>query len=319
MKKMINMTTSPDDMERFPGRENFLSFIKNYDGVELMWFGDADDIVRPENVIGLHMGYFAYWLDYWNGDDEAVAREFDTLENAERYYGGSGREAIINRFRADLANAHRYGAEYVVFHVSDATIEESFTFQFRHSSYEVVDAAADLLNEVFAEEDGRIALLVENLWLPGLTMTEPEITRRLMDGIHYPNKGIMLDTGHVLHTDFTLRTQEEGLSYINRMLDEHGGLCRYIRGMHLNQSLTGEYCERTKNNPPKMGKTFEERVIQMFTHAFAVDGHRPFTCKGVDELIRRVNPEYLTLEFITGDNEQHSEYLRLQEEYLKGL
>ena len=38
------------------------------------------------------------------------------------------------------------------------------------------------------EEDGKIALFLENLWQPGLTLTRPEITKRLLDKIEYPNK-----------------------------------------------------------------------------------------------------------------------------------
>lgn len=47
-------------------------------------------------------------------------------------------------------------------------------------------------------------------------------------------------------------------------------------------------------------------------HAFAVDKHLPFTCEGVDALIKRIGPEYLTFEFITDDNKQHREYLAAQ-------
>ena len=153
---------------------------------------------------------------------------------------------------------------------------------------------------------------MENLWQPGMKFTDPKITKRLLDGVNYPNKGIMLDTGHLLHTDTGIRTQEEGVAYIHRMLDEHGELCKYIRGMHLNQSLTGDYCEKTRKNPPKMGTTYSERYTQMFFHAFAVDKHEPFTCQGIKELIQRISPEYLTFEFITADNTQHQRYLQQQ-------
>lgn len=81
---------------------------------------------------------------------------------------------------------------------------------------------------------------MENLWWPGFTFTSPQMTQKLMDGIHYEKKGIMLDTGHLLHTNLDLRNQREGIAYIQKQLEEHGELCSWIKGIHLNQSLTGK-------------------------------------------------------------------------------
>lgn len=320
MKIQFNLTTSIEDMKRFDTREDLLDLMNGFDGVELMQFEDDErGIIPKDRVIGLHMGYFPYWIDFWNGDLEAVRKEFDTLEAAYQYYGGSDRSAIITRYRKDLEYAHHWGAEYVVFHVSEATIAETFHLKYRHTDEEMIDATIELLNELFAEEDGSIALLMENLWQPGLTFLRPEMTQRLMDGVKYPNKGIMLDTGHLLHTNLKLRTQEEGLAYIHSLLDMHGDLCRYIRGMHLNQSLTGEYMEQTMLNPPDLSGSYADRIGKMFWHAFAVDKHLPFTCEGIDALVERVSPEYLTFEFITADSAQHRQYLDAQRHALKSI
>lgn len=313
MKLQFNLTTSSEDLDRFESRQALTDFMAGFDGVELMQLEeDVRCIVPPERVIGLHMRYFPYWLDFWNGDMEAVEREFDSLDAAYQLYGGHDRQTLIHAFRQDLANAHRWGAEYVVFHVSDASIGESFSLNYRHSDEEVIDATAALLNEVFAHEDGSIALLVENLWQPGLRFTRPEMTRRLMNGIAYPNRGIMLDTGHLFHTNLELRTQEDGLAYIHSLLDAHGELCSHIRGVHLNQSVTGDYMRQTMLNPPELGDSYAQRSEQMFWHAFAIDQHRPFTCAGVDDLIKRIAPEYLTFEFITVDRDQHRRFLDAQ-------
>lgn len=320
MKLQFNLTTSCEDLDRFASRDDLLSLMQGFDGVELMQFeDDIRNIIPKERVTGLHMGYFPYWLDFWKNDLEAVRREFDSPETAYQIYGGQDKNAILNRYRRDLEYAHYWGAEYVVFHVSDATIEESFKLKYRHTDEEVIDGTIELLNELFAEEDGSIALLVENLWQPGLSFTRPEITRRLMDGVRYPNKGIMLDTGHLLHMNLDLRTQEEGLEYIYTLLDAHGDLCRYIRGVHLNQSLTGEYCRQTMQNPPDLSGSYADRYGKMFWHAFAVDKHLPFTCEGVDQLIERIAPEYLTFEFITSDSAQHRKYLNAQRKALRLL
>lgn len=317
MKIMFNMTTSRDDLDRFDSRQDLLEMMDGFDGVELMQFEEDERKILPaERVIGLHMGYFLSWYDFWKGNKPAVLAELGSDENIERVYGGADRSAILNRFRREMEIAHRWGAEYVVFHVSDARIEETFTLEYGHTDEEIIDATIEILNELLAEEDGSIAFLVENLWQPGLTFTRPEMTKRLMEGIRYSNKGIMLDTGHILHTNLKLRTQEEGLAYIHAMLDAHGELCRYIRGVHLQQSLTGEYCEEIQKNPPELAGSYQDRCGQMFWHAFAVDKHLPFTCDGIGDLIKRINPEYLTFEFITSDRHQHEEYLALQRKAL---
>ena len=320
MKTAFNLTTSSDDMDRFRSRNDLLDLLDGFDGVELMYFGeDERGIIPPDRVIGLHMGYFPCWLDFWNGDTDALLREFGDKAEWESFFGGTGRGVLIDRFRRDLKNAHRYHAEYVVFHVSDATIEETFTWNYRHSDEEVIDAVCEILNDVFRDEDGSLLLLMENLWQPGLTFTRPAMTERLMRGVAYPNKGIMLDTGHLLHTNTALRTQEEGVVYINSLLDMHGALCHWIKGIHLNQSLTGEYCEQTRLNPPVLGKTFRERYLQMYVHSFAVDEHRPFTCPGVRELVERISPEYLTFEFITENGAQHRQFLAKQRAVLDAI
>lgn len=313
MKTLFNLTTAECDLERYESREDFLTSLKDFDGVELMYFGeDTRQIVPEEKIYGIHMRFFPFWLDFWNGNESALRKEFDDRGTWERCYGGSDREALLNQFRQDLHLAHRFHAAYVVFHISEASIEESFTWNYRHTDEEVIDAAAELLNELFKDEDGSLILLLENLWQPGLNMLRPEMTQRLLEKVSYPNKGIMLDTGHYLHTNTSLRTQEEGLVYLQKMLDAHGMLCQYIRGIHLNQSLTGEYCEKMRQEPPEMGKSYEERYAQMFLHAFETDKHQPFTCSGVRELVERIAPEYVTFEFITEDRAQQERYLKEQ-------
>lgn len=131
-----------------------------------------------------------------------------------------------------------------MFHAADAGIEQTLTGRGGYASREVIDGVCEFLNELMGGVTDGPALLLENLWESGLTMAEPELTARLMDGVEYKNKGIMLDTGHLMHTNTALRTQAEALRYIQDMLDRHGALCRFIRGIHLNQSVTGAYMRR---------------------------------------------------------------------------
>ena len=47
-----------------------------------------------------------------------------------------------------------------------------------------------------------------------------------------------------------------------------------------------------------------------------MDQHKPFTCAGVRELIKRIDPDYLTYEFISNNREEHMELLLQQRQAL---
>ena len=313
MKTQINMTTSYTDMDRYPDRKTFLELIEDFDGVELMCFEpDARQIIPKERVIGLHMVCPPYWVDFWRGDLAACRRVMDSDENIRAAFGSLDRASLLEHYRRDLEHAREYGAEYLVFHVSDCSTEEAITGRYVHSDAEVIDASCELLNELMPPDGNGPALLLENLWEPGLRFTDPEMTARLLEGVRYANKGVMLDTGHLMHTRPELRTQREYLAYIHEMLDLHGALSKSVRGVHLNQSLSGALMRRYMRHPPEMKPTYAERNGQIFEYIFQIDRHRPFTCPGVRELIERIAPEYLTFEFISNDLPEHRRMLRAQ-------
>lgn len=318
MKISFNMTTNEDDTSRYASSADLASDLAGFDGVELMCCGaDERRIVEPSQVVGVHLGYYPTWLDLWRGDRDALVAEFGSLACAERHYGGLEPGLIVDRFREELRVAHAYGAEYVVFHVSEAHAAELFTCDFKHGDEEVADAAAEVLNEVFADEDGSMALLMENLWQPGLRLLDPAATQRLLERVEYPNKGIMLDTGHLLHTNYALRDQAEGLAYINRLLDRHAGLCRFVRGMHLQQSITGELGQAAIDNPPDLQLDYDELMGRVFEFSFEIDRHQPFTVAGVDELVGSLPLEWLTLELISRSRAEHARLIDMQRDALR--
>lgn len=314
MKRTFNLTTYSDDLDRYRDRDDLISALSGFDGVELMNCGpDVRGIVPREIIVGIHLIFFPYWYDFYTGDMAACVRNLGSSEVVRALYGGDTPDALIEAYRRDIEKARAEGAEYVVFHVSDCADEELFTLKYRHTSQEIVEASIDLLNRLFPEPDGDLILLLENLWHPGLTLTEPEVTRRLLSGVHYRNKGILLDTGHLMHTDLSLRTQEEALKYLYRRVEEQGEEVRKaIRGIHLHQSLTGAYMAAVAAHPPILFIDPIKRMEQVYTHAFACDQHRPFTCPGVREFIRWIDPEYLTLEFISSSRMEQETMLKEQ-------
>ena len=312
MKTQINLSTDPYDLMRFSSRAELLDLLED-DGIELSLYGDDPrGIVPPERVTGLHMNCPPYWVDFRRGDMEACLREYGDAETVRSVYGGLTPDALLERYRGDLEAAERYGAEYVVFHVNDASIEETITGIARHTDEEVVDEAAELLNELFAGRTDGPWLLLENLWNAGFRFTDPEITARLLGKVRYPKTGLLLDTGHLMHTRTDLSTQEDALRYVHGMLDLHGPLAGRVLGVHLHASLSGARIERTRAHPPAMPASYGERSALFYDYVFGVDRHRPFTCPGVRELIERIRPAYLTFELISRSLEEHRALLREQ-------
>ncbi len=131
----------------------------------------------------------------------------------------------------------------------------------------------------------------------------------LLDGIRYGKKGLMLDTGHYMHTDPGLSSPEEALRSLHDMLDVHGDLVSCIRGIHLHQSLTGAYVQNWLKNPPPFPEDPQEQFCRGYEHIFAIDRHEPFTAPGIRLLVERIRPLYVTYEYITRGREEHAEYL----------
>ncbi|MEF9973442.1 MAG: TIM barrel protein, partial [Clostridia bacterium] len=201
---------------------------------------------------------------------------------------------------------------YVVFHVSDVSPNESISYVFRHTDEAVVQAAAELINRACENRTDGFDFLVENLWWPGLTMTRPEITRALLEEIHLPRAGIMLDVGHFLNTDRSLKSLSEGMCAIRRMLDAHGKLCGRIKGVHLHGGISGAYVEGMLAQRIALTGDYGTRLGACYRHILHIDRHTPFDCAGISELIREIAPRYLTYELITRDRREHAQYLQRQ-------
>lgn len=294
-KYLMNFTTSPDDVQRYASSGDLEGFYRSYGlcGLEVMPLSfqdgaaEACPVIVPGMVVGVHSCSISDWMEL------------------DRGY-------LLEHYRRDLQYARRMRAEYVVFHVSQVSLEESFTWQMRHTDEEVIDASCELINELLAgEEEDSFWFLLENLWWPGLTFRDASCTKRLLDGISYGRKGLMLDTGHFMHTDPGLQTQEEALGALHHMLDAHGELASAIRGIHLHQSLTGTYVREWLDKREPLPEDPEERFCRMYEHIFAIDRHEPFTAAGVQELVERIDPLYVTYEYMTRSRKEHAEYLEL--------
>ena len=207
----------------------------------------------------------------------------------------------MKQFRDDLAYAVSLGTPYVVFHVSDISLEETYTYRWLHTDEEVLDCSLEFINELLRGVEPSFDFLVENQWWPGFTFTEPQKTEYLLSKIRYPRVGIMLDTGHLMNSNLRIRNQSQGIDYILDMIRSHGSLARYIKGMHFHQSVSGAYVRKNTGKVPEdLPEDYFEAFAVQYSHIQKIDTHRPWTDPDCVRIIDEVCPEYLTHELSSG-------------------
>lgn len=311
MKRMMNMSTFCTDLALYENRDDLRGFYRSFglDGLEVLEAGpDPKKIVVPEDTVGVHLRYFPTWYCLWSGDTGTLLGEYGSWDEVKNQFGGTDREAILRAFEKNLEFARSMGPEYVVFHVSDALLDELVTRKHRYTDEEIVDGTAEVLNRLFVKDEG-FALLLENLWWPGMRLTRPEITYRLLEKVEYPRTGIMLDTGHLMHTNTALRTQEEGAAYIREVLSQYGDRSIF-RGVHFHQTLSGAYVEACKKHPPVLSGSYREKSLALMDYISAVDSHQPFLCKEAEDMIDWLAPDYLVYELMCPNREALARNLR---------
>ncbi|WP_040327276.1 TIM barrel protein [Clostridium ihumii] len=320
--RLINMSTYRYDVERFKGDykeiEKFLNQ-NSLDGVELLGVGALDEDIIPKRLIkGVHLSYYPIWVDFWNEDEEALKRQFKNDEEIKIYYGSLDKQVLIEKFRNEIKMADRIEAKYVVFHISHVELEETYNYKFKTSNEKVLKASVEFINEVLKGLDTKIEILFENLWWPGLTVLNRVETRNFIDKINYENKGIMLDTGHLINTNVNISSENEAIEYILKVLEDLKDVKSFIKGIHFNYSLSGDYvrAQIRKQRNDKSKFTLEEMKKNIHGHVINIDEHKPFRSYNAKKIVESVNPKYLTYEFITTSLNQLNEYVEIQNKVL---
>ena len=318
MKRLMNMTTSYHDLPRYADNADLKQGYGQFglDGLELMVYGeDERGIVAADDVVGSHLRYFHHWVPVWRRDEPAMLAEYGDLAAVESAIGGRDAQALVQAFRENMGLLLPYAPEYAVMHVSDVTLRGCITREHPLSDAQVIAAQIELANAVFDDSDWHAAVLFENLWWPGMTMINPDLVYELLAGVSYPNCGVMLDIGHLLHTNLELRSREEGIDYIYQVLSRYDNL-DFIKGVHLHQTLSGAYSQNVMARPFEVRGSYMERALAVQQHVLRVDSHQPFISPRVLELIEYIDPQYLVLELITSNREQHEHLLARQMQVL---
>ena len=271
------------------------------DGIEGISDPDDPDVTFPVSLLaGYHMIFYPDWLDFYRQNVPELIRKFGSMDTVRRFYRGTSPDDLMKQFREDLAYSQSLHTPYVVFHVSDVSIEEGYTYRWLHSDKEVLDASIEFINELLRDVKPDFDFLVENQWWPGFTFTDPGKTEYLLSGIKYPRTGIMLDTGHLMNTNTAIRTQADGVKYILDMVRKHGELSDRILGIHFHQSLSGTYVRRNTGKMPDLPGDYFEAFAVNYAHIQRIDRHRPWTDPACASILEEIMPQYLTHELSSG-------------------
>lgn len=320
--RLINISNSLYDLNKFGGKwYNFEKFLdrNKLDGIELILYKDRYlNQIKDKHLKGLHLKYFPTWLEFYNGDEEKLDNIFKDKKSICEYYGGLKPEAIINTFKEEYRNAKNLNVEYMVYHVGHVTNEDAFSFNFDYSDYDVLDATVEIVNNSF-NYDSDILLLFENLWWPGMNLLDYKKTKYFLDKIKYKNKGIMLDLSHLMITNSDLKNAKEATDYILNKIKGLKEIKKYIKGIHLNMSLSGEYLKKDHSKTYDQIKILEgnlERYKMITNHIKMIDKHLPYNHKSINRIIDFINPKYIVYEFNANNIEQLESYVKLQNEVL---
>lgn len=315
MLELINLSNYRTDLELIHNDADELAallFRNGLDGLEMMFCDPWEpSLHRREWIHGVHLQFWPSWLEFWRGDMTEVLRQFGTEKDIVTTYGGLNRQDWLGRCRANIAQAVAAEAEYVVFHVCHNRLDEVYGDTFSATDETVVEAALEVLNELTPDIPAGTAVLLENLWWPGLTLLNPRLIARLIGGIRHPQVGIMLDTGHLMNTCLELRSQKAGIDYILAVLKGMGPWRQFIQGIHLHYSLSGDYVRKMRREAGH-----PHTLAEAFSHVMAIDQHCPFTVTDVGRIVQTVNPKWLVHEFVQKSASDWEAKIRLQRQAL---
>lgn len=313
MKKLLNISDFPNDDENLRMMEKYQKKY-NFDGFEIIKFDlEKDSSKLKDKIIGYHMRFFPMWLDIYLGKYNMIKEKFS--DKMDRFYwcGGDTKEDVIIYYKKDLQCAKELGAEYVVFHACYVDDDGSLTYQFPYTDKEVLEVVVSLINDVFKNEDFQFTLLLENLWWAGLKLNSKSEMKLLLNKIEYKNIGFILDTSHMLNTNFNLKNLDEGIDYIIENIDKMEELKKYIYGVHLSWSLSGDYVSKMIEKHRKSQEEREKAKKKIYEYVGQIDYHYPFEDNRIMKVLNKLSLKWLVYEFLYYNDEELEEKVIKQE------
>ena len=266
------------------------------DGIEFMLCAPWDRTMFPADYIkGVHLLFWPTWVDFWRGDRAALIEEFGSEEKIRAYYGSSDISDWVAAWKENLRRAAECKPHYLVFHVAHNRTSEMYTREFSASDEDVIRATIELVNELVPEIPQDCKLLFENLWWPGLTFRQPRLATMLLEQVSYADTGFMLDTGHLMNTNFDLSSEADGAAYVEKIYRDLGEIGKRVYGVHLHQSISGAYTKEMMRRHADEHEPLDWR--EAMEYVLQVDLHQPFQTEAARRIVDTVQPAYLVHEF----------------------
>lgn len=311
MRKLLNLTNYVSDNELVGNSaETIIDLLNQYgfDGLEMMFCNPWDPQMHPQSIIGgSHLNFYPNWVDFWLQNEEAIRKDFPDEDSLRFAFGATDVRGWVEHYGCQIQMAAEAQPPYMVFHVANARFNEVFTWQFHYGDEVVIRETINLLKELDSYIPKDTWLLLENLWWPGMRLTNPDLVGKILTEVPHKKTGIMLDTGHLLCTNQNLNTEEEGVLYILECLDNLGEWRERIKGIHLHQSLSGDYLQSEGYRLPAAYNTMD-----VAKHVGKIDYHASWTYKGVRKIIDVVQPEWLVFEFLQRDMDSWQKQIEVQ-------
>lgn len=316
MKQLINYCPVhgyKEEISAYPGGMNGYLKDTNLDGVELYVY-DTKPYEEDYSAYttGVHLKYWPYWLDFWLDNKAELAKNHKTPQEMQMYFNGAtSKEQWLEIIQKNITASLAVKPEYLVWHVSHCGLEEAFTRKFPYDDEQIIDCTVEVFNSISSCVPDDVTVLFENLWWPGLRLTNPKLVDKFFSRLNKNNVGIMLDAGHLMSTNMELRTEQEALQYIKSVIKNLGSYKDYVKGLHFSCSLSGEY-QKSKIGAMPAGITMGE-ILQ---HVSQIDQHRIFTEAPLKEFIEYIAPTYLVHELFYSTMSVLQEYIKSEQKLM---
>lgn len=263
------------------------------DGIEQLIYDNNMILKYKESTIGVHLEYWSYWIDFWWNNQQRLDYIFESNEEKKHYYKAQNIYEWIEYIKKNITLALNLKPQYLVWHVSEANVQEIFTYNFYYNDRQVLLATSEVFNEVAKIIPDNVLILFENLWWPGLRLNSMENVVYFFEKLKHNNVGIMLDTGHLMNTNINLTSELEASIFIKDIVNNLGSFASLIKGVHLNCSLSGQY---QKNFIEQQFKFCEFDKHRLWEHIIKIDKHEIFQTKAPSFLIDYIQPQYVVHE-----------------------
>lgn len=311
MYKLLNIADfySNEQLEK-----DMIYFSKKYDfdGFELIKFFDEDNSPLKKYIKGYHMRFFPSWMELYLENFNSLYDELKSKKYFKFLCGGYSKKELVEYYKRELKIAKNLEVEYVVFHACNIKVTEAMTYDFKYSDKEVLDAVISIINKIFENEKYNFKLLFENLWWPGLRLTNKEEVEYLLNGINYKNIGFILDTGHMINNNRNIKNSKEGIEYIKENINNLEEYKNLIYGMHLNYSLSGEYVNKFIKENKEKNLDIEQIMKVIYEHINCIDYHDPFEDNGIIDIINSLPIKYLVFELIANTKKELEDKIQKQ-------